>query len=362
MKKREMSKNEEKALKICAEEVKKAKLPMKMIDADYNADERMITFRFSADNRVDFRDLVKILKDKLHVKVELRQVGARDEAMEIGGLPPCGQEELCCAMFKSYPRVTEEMLEKQGIKPSQKMYGYCGRIKCCYAHEFFSDGTITENRAFPCPKCTATSLCPKHAKGKEGSKPENDRYIYLIRHPKTVINNHKLYIDGYSDVELSKEGLKQAEKIAKRLKRENLSKIYTSPLKRAKDAAKKMSKTLSLPLGEKDGLREINVGIWRGMDEKDIIKKHPKLWKAWLEKPEITKIPEGESLSDVQKRVVRTIKECLKESEGNIAIVCHKIVIMTYLMSIRNIPLNKAWNYDKRHPIKMGAIIKLKVE
>lgn len=351
-----MTENEIKALEICKEEVKKADLPMKMVDASYNSKDRKIIFRFVAPQRVDFRELVKTLKSRLHVKVELHQTGPRDEAMEIGGLPPCGKKEICCKQFGCYPRVTDEMLKAQRIKPSQKMYGYCGRLKCCLSYEFFNDGDTTESKDKPLGD-TEQSQSRERSDMENGAKPK--RYMYLIRHPQTTVKDQSIYIDGETDVKLSLKGKQQIKKLLKALHNHKLSKIFTSPLKRAKDAAIVLSKKLQLPIEEIEDIREINVGIWRGMHEKDIRKQYKKLWDAWLNRPDITKLPEGESISQVQSRVLRAIKYCEDNSEGNIAIVCHKVVILTYLASIEGIPLRKIWEYDKKHPIKMGQILKI---
>ena len=367
MKKREMSKNEIKALQICSEEAEKMKLPMKMVDAKYIADERKIVFRFAADNRVDFRELVKTVKDKLHVKVELHQVGPRDNAMQMGGIPHCGKQELCCKQFGHYPKITDEMLEAQGIKPSQKMYGYCGRLKCCYAHEYFADGTLTDNRSTPCGKCTFTTLCPVHSK-RQGQNATGTqvpqlpkRYIYLIRHPQTTVDDPTIYADGQTDAELSDEGVEQSGRILEYIKTQKITQIVTSPLKRASMLADFLSEQLSIPLERKENLREINVGIWRGMREADITVKHPKLWEAWINKPEITRIPEGEALSEVQKRTARAINEALRTYKGNIAFTFHKLTILLYLLYLGGVSVKNIWSYLEKNPISLGHIIKIEL-
>jgi broad specificity phosphatase PhoE len=349
-----MTKNEEKALEICSDEIKKNKLPMTLVDAKYIADERKIVFRFSSENRVDFRELVKVLKEKLHIKVELRQVGSRDKAMEIGGMPTCCKSEVCCKQCGKYFGVSEEMLEIQGVKPSQKMYGNCGRLKCCYSYEFFADGKITENREFACNKCTSAALCPRHAKA-DGS---NTRILYLIRHPETTAPAD-VYIDGESEIAISAKGKEQIKSIYRIIAKEKITQFFTSPLSRAQQAADALGKILKAPVEIREKLKEINVGEWREMKEEAIQKKFPKLWEAWLAAPDLTKLPQGESLSEVQKRTVKEINSCIQSSEGNIAIICHKLVILTYLLSIEGQPLNSAWRYLEAHPIRNAQITKI---
>lgn len=356
MKVREMSKNESKAMQICMEESSRLKLPMKMVDARYIADERKIVFRFAAENRVDFRELVKVLKDKLHIKVELHQVGPRDNAMQMGGIPHCGKEELCCKQFGHYPKITDEMLEAQGIKPSQKMYGYCGRLKCCYAYEYFPDGTLAENRKVPCGACanmpTDQGLAPKLPKPAR-------QYLFLIRHPQTTVTDPTIYADGKTDLDLSAKGIEQSGRILEYLQTQKISQIVTSPLKRALTLASFLSDRLGIPLETQENLREISVGIWRDMREDDIKTTHPKLWEAWITKPDITRIPEGESLSEVQKRTARTINEAINTHQGNIAITFHKIAALTYLLYLEGVSIKNIWDYLKKYPITLGQIIKI---
>jgi|GEM_PF-6476327 len=358
-----MSKNEIKAMQICEEQVKILKLPMKLVDAKYIANDRKIVFRFSSENRVDFRDLVRIVKDKLHIKVELHQVGPRDNAMQMGGIPHCGKRELCCKQFGCYPKITDEMLEAQGIKPTPKMYGYCGRLKCCYAYEYFADGTLTDNRPETCSKCTSAALCPGHAKEKIDTPvfKAPKRHIFLIRHPQTTVTDPTIYADGHTDAELSDEGVEQCTRILNYLKSQNISAIITSPLKRAATLAHFLGEQLNLKPTMDEGLKELNVGIWRGMREADIKEKHPKLWDAWIHKPEITQIPEGESLSETQKRMVRAINNGIKTQTGNIAFASHNISILLYLVYLDGLPIKKTWEYLENNPISLGQIIKIEL-
>ncbi len=123
-------------LKKCKEIVKKSGLNMAIIDANYNFERTQLTFRFVANERVDFRQLAKELGATFHTRIELRQIGIRDKAREIGGVGPCGRL-LCCSTFlKSFDSVTINMAKNQkvSLNPS-KINGVCGRLLCCLKYE-----------------------------------------------------------------------------------------------------------------------------------------------------------------------------------------------------------------------------------
>lgn len=128
----------EKALKYAKFLVLKANLSMKLFEASYTFDRKKLIFKFIADERVDFRELAKQLASKYKTRIELRQIGVRDKAKEIGGLGPCGRP-LCCNLFLSnFDSVSINMAKNQGIalNPS-KINGSCGRLLCCLGYEDF---------------------------------------------------------------------------------------------------------------------------------------------------------------------------------------------------------------------------------
>jgi len=133
-------KNQEKAkeaLNICHESITKLNLPMKLISAQYNLDGNHLTIFFSAEKRVDFRELVKELSRNLKTRVELRQVGARDEAKLFGGVGKCGYP-LCCTTFLcEFNPVSIRMAKQQEVALNpMKTSGACGRLLCCLGYEF----------------------------------------------------------------------------------------------------------------------------------------------------------------------------------------------------------------------------------
>lgn len=131
--------NEQKAveaLDIAAQKIAQHGLEMRLVDAEYTFDSSRITLYFTADGRVDFRELVKDLASALRTRVELRQIGVRDEAKFFGGLGPCGRE-LCCASFLcEFQPVSIRMAKEQNLplNPS-KISGTCGRLLCCLRFE-----------------------------------------------------------------------------------------------------------------------------------------------------------------------------------------------------------------------------------
>lgn len=133
---KELQRKEEEAFKICAEEISNLSLPMKLLDVEYLFDGKKAVFYFSAPERVDFRELVKVLVRRLKIKVELRQVGVRDEAKMIGGLGPCGLR-LCCSTFLTrFESVSVSMAKNQGLPLNTfKLSGLCGRLMCCLSYE-----------------------------------------------------------------------------------------------------------------------------------------------------------------------------------------------------------------------------------
>lgn len=124
------------ALEKCRELAEKNNLKMVIIDATYNFDRSQLLFRFLADERIDFRNLARELGSKLKTRIELRQIGIRDKAKEIGGIGPCGRH-LCCSTFlTNFDAVSISMAKNQGLalNPS-KINGVCGRLLCCLNYE-----------------------------------------------------------------------------------------------------------------------------------------------------------------------------------------------------------------------------------
>ena len=127
---------EAEAMRICQQKINDHSLEMKLVDVEYTLDGSKILFYFTADGRVDFRELVKDLASAFHTRIELRQIGVRDEAKLLGGLGICGQP-FCCARFLSdFQPVSIKMAKEQGLSPNPaKISGSCGRLLCCLKYE-----------------------------------------------------------------------------------------------------------------------------------------------------------------------------------------------------------------------------------
>ena len=127
---------EKEALEICLKKIEEHKLDMKLIDVEYTFDNNKVIFYFTADGRVDFRELVKDLATIFKTRIELRQIGVRDEAKMLGGLGPCGRS-LCCSTFLGdFASVSIKMAKEQNLSLNPtKISGICGRLMCCLNYE-----------------------------------------------------------------------------------------------------------------------------------------------------------------------------------------------------------------------------------
>ncbi len=208
----ENEKFEKEAFKICEEKIKKHELEMKLVAVEYTFDHSKLLFYFSADGRIDFRDLVKDLASVFRVRIELRQIGVRDEAKMIGGLGVCGCPLCCSSFLDSFHPVSINMAKDQGLSLNPtKISGTCGRLMCClkYENDAYQDmiksappvgsivntpqgkGTIVENAlikgmakvlldsspdsatVFPFSECTVIRLPAKNSSESKEKKGEN---------------------------------------------------------------------------------------------------------------------------------------------------------------------------------------------
>ena len=147
---------EKDALETCQKKIDKHGLDMKLVDVEYTFDNSKIIFYFTADGRVDFRDLVKDLAGVFKTRIELRQIGVRDEAKMLGGLGPCGRACCCSCFLGDFSPVSIKMAKEQNLSLSPtKISGLCGRLMCClnYEHEHYCQ----TRRRMPRPGSTVTS-------------------------------------------------------------------------------------------------------------------------------------------------------------------------------------------------------------
>ena len=129
-------KREQEAFAICQEKVARHKLEMKLVSVEYTFDNSKIIFYFTANGRVDFRELVKDLAGVFKMRIELRQIGVRDEAKMLGGLGPCGRHICCGAFLGDFQPVSIKMAKEQNLSLNPtKISGQCGRLMCCLKYE-----------------------------------------------------------------------------------------------------------------------------------------------------------------------------------------------------------------------------------
>lgn len=144
------AKREREAILFCQQRIAQRGMDMKLVRAEYLFDGSKIIFFFTADGRVDFRELVKDLAHYFHTRIEMRQIGVRDEAKLVGGLGVCGRELCCCTFLTEFAPVSVKMAKEQGLALNpNKISGQCGRLLCCLGYEF---ETYCEHRK-GLPKC-----------------------------------------------------------------------------------------------------------------------------------------------------------------------------------------------------------------
>ena len=132
----ENKRKEKEAFEICNQKIQKHNLEMNLTNAEYSFDRSKVIFYFTADGRIDFRELVKDLASTLHTRIELRQIGVRDESKMLGGLGICGRPFCCSTFLDGFHSVTIKMAKDQGLSLAPgKISGTCGRLMCCLKYE-----------------------------------------------------------------------------------------------------------------------------------------------------------------------------------------------------------------------------------
>jgi cell fate regulator YaaT (PSP1 superfamily) len=163
------------AMKLCSRKIREYKLNMKLVDAENSFDKKKIVFYFTSEGRVDFRELVKELAKIFKVRIEMRQIGVRDEARLFGGIGPCGQSLCCCRFLKNFEPVSMKMAKCQKLPLSSgKISGICGRLMCCLSYEYKNYKELTKGL----PK-EGQSLSTAGGKGKVISVNVLKRLAYV---------------------------------------------------------------------------------------------------------------------------------------------------------------------------------------
>lgn len=132
-----LARKEKESFDFCVKRIIERNMPMKLVRVEYQFDSSKAVFFFTADGRVDFRDLVKDLAHGFHTRIEMRQIGVRDEAKMIGGIGICGRELCCCSFLRDFQPVSVKMAKEQNLALNpNKISGQCGRLLCCLDYEY----------------------------------------------------------------------------------------------------------------------------------------------------------------------------------------------------------------------------------
>ncbi len=203
--------NEEKipeAMSFMRNSVAELGLEMKLIGCEFSFDGKKVTFFFSAEKRVDFRDLVKILASHFKLRVELRQVGIRDETKLLGGIAPCGRPCCCSGSMPDFAKVSIKMAKNQGLHLNPaKISGLCGRLMCCLQYE----NDYYEKACKLVPKVGGTVVSPDG----EGTVVSNDMLKMISKVKIVKSDGGEIYKDfAVSDLEFARK--KQTEDTAEK--------------------------------------------------------------------------------------------------------------------------------------------------
>ena len=215
----ETAKQEKEAFNICLQKIEAHNLEMKLIDVEYTFDNNKVLFYFTADGRVDFRELVKDLASVFRTRIELRQIGVRDEAKMMGGLGVCGRVLCCYSFLTDFQPVSIKMAKEQGLSLNPtKISGACGRLMCClkYEHEAYEEmisrvpkeGAIVETPDGQ-GVVISSSLLKELVKVKLDNENETDLKIYDASDVKVIKDVSRDEIEEEVDIDL--EELKELE-------------------------------------------------------------------------------------------------------------------------------------------------------
>lgn len=222
---------EKDAFKICLEKIKKHNLEMKLIDAEYTFDNNKVLFYFTADGRIDFRELVKDLASVFKTRIELRQIGVRDETKIMGGIGICGRTLCCHAHLSEFVPVSIKMAKEQNLSLNPtKISGVCGRLMCCLKHEEETYEYL--NRKLPNigdyvttddglkGEVTGVNVLRQQVKVLVETNDEKEIREYKVEQLKFKRRHRKDKQDDVSDAEM-----KELEKLEKQEKNEGKSKL-----------------------------------------------------------------------------------------------------------------------------------------
>ena len=182
----ENKKKEVEAFSVCLEKIRKHELDMKLIDVEYTFDNNKVLFYFTADGRVDFRELVKDLASVFRTRIELRQIGVRDEAKMLGGIGACGRSLCCSSHLSEFHPVSIKMAKEQSLSLNPtKISGTCGRLMCCLkyeqdTYEYLLKKTPKVDAVVQTPNGQGTVVQVNLLKGKVRVKLDNEQSTDIV--------------------------------------------------------------------------------------------------------------------------------------------------------------------------------------
>ncbi len=207
---------EEEALKFCKKRVQERTMEMKLVRAEYLFDGSKIVFYFTADGRIDFRELVRDLAQHFRTRIEMRQIGVRDEAKMVGGLGCCGRELCCSSYLRRFAPVSVKMAKAQGLalNPS-KISGQCGRLLCCLGYEYETYNELRKNL----PKC-----------GKKLNLPDGPADVIALN----VLAQKVTVVDKDGRREIHIDDLNKPQKPAEPVVQQKPTRLVAKPAEREK--------------------------------------------------------------------------------------------------------------------------------
>ena len=227
---------EKEAFKVCLEKIKKHNLDMKLIDAEYTFDNNKILFYFTADGRIDFRELVKDLAAVFKTRIELRQIGVRDETKIIGGYGICGRPLCCHSYLSDFVPVSIKMAKEQSLSLNPtKISGVCGRLMCCLKNE--EDVYEELNRKMPgvgdfcvakdglSGEVSSVNILRQTLKILVEVNDEKEVHEYKLDEIETIRKKQKKKNNGGKKNSQEDEEMKELEKLEKIEKQEGKSKL-----------------------------------------------------------------------------------------------------------------------------------------
>ncbi|MEN8264002.1 MAG: regulatory iron-sulfur-containing complex subunit RicT [Nitrospirota bacterium] len=241
---------EEEAKNFCIEKAREYKLEMKVVTTETTLDKKRLIIYFTSDGRIDFRELVRDLAGKFKTRIEMRQIGVRDEVKMLGGIGCCGRETCCSLFLTSFAPITIRMAKQQALSINQsKLSGICGRLMCCLGYEYRENGESNARRVCP-KKAAAVSDKKKQEAGPESiDNKELQRPAEALR--KTAPEQEKGKSDTVPGTEKSDEEKKPGRRRRRRRGRGRFRPDKGSPEKKPQEKTSQEARPAHKPPQDK---------------------------------------------------------------------------------------------------------------